>query len=156
LKKKNYSSVDRIDGTNGYFRWNSGCSAEQKTLGIPFRTLPRRKQLEIPFCGTKIEANSRNLFRTILRKRKKLGIPFHATKVEANSWNAMHSEEGRENNKMRQPKIKKIVSEKTTFEVRPNNLLSYFGCFVKLIFSAEFRSLPSGIIRTKESLVLYI
>jgi hypothetical protein len=55
----------------------------------------------------------------------------------------MHSEEGRENNKMRQPKIKKIVSEKTTFEVRPNNLFSYFGCFVKLIFSAEFRSLTS-------------
>jgi hypothetical protein len=32
-----------------------------QTLGIPFRTIPRkRKQLGIPFCGTKIEANSWN------------------------------------------------------------------------------------------------
>jgi hypothetical protein len=43
------------------FRQNSGCFTEQNTLGILFRTLPpKRKQLGIPFCGTKIEANSRN------------------------------------------------------------------------------------------------
>ncbi len=45
------SAEDVIDGSNGYFRQNSRCSAEQKTL---FRTLPwKKKQLEI-------EANSRN------------------------------------------------------------------------------------------------
>ncbi len=50
FRQKNNSAEDGIDGTNGYFRLNSGCSAEQKTLGIPFRTLPRkRKQLGIPF-----------------------------------------------------------------------------------------------------------
>jgi len=64
-----------------------GSSAEQKTLGILFRTLPRkRKQLGIPFSGTKIEANSKITFRTLLRKRKQLEIPFHGTKKEENSW----------------------------------------------------------------------
>ncbi len=118
IEEKKLFSEDRIDGTNGYFRWNSACSGEQKTHGIPFRTLPRRKQLEIlfhgtkieansrhsvrnlqqkrkllgiPYRGTKIEANSRNSFRTIPRKRKQLGILFRATKIEAKSWNAMHS-----------------------------------------------------------------
>jgi hypothetical protein len=45
--KKSSSLEDGIDGTNGYFRWNSGCSAEQETLGFPFHE-------------TKIEANFRN------------------------------------------------------------------------------------------------
>jgi hypothetical protein len=41
----------------GLFRRNSGCSAERKTLRIPFRTIPRkRKMLGIPYGGTKIEA----------------------------------------------------------------------------------------------------
>ena len=39
FRQKNNSAEDGIDGTNGYFRRNSGCSAEQN-LGIPFRTLP--------------------------------------------------------------------------------------------------------------------
>ncbi len=47
--KKNNSTEDGIDGTNDHFQRNSGCSAEQKPLGIPFRTLPlKRKQLGIP------------------------------------------------------------------------------------------------------------
>jgi hypothetical protein len=30
----------------------------KQTLGIPFRTIPRkRKQLGIPFCGTKMQVN---------------------------------------------------------------------------------------------------
>ncbi len=53
FRQKSNSGEDRIYGTNGYF-------PEQKTLGIQFRTLPwKRKQLGIPFHGTKIEANSR-------------------------------------------------------------------------------------------------
>jgi hypothetical protein len=67
------------------FPMDFGCSAEQKTIGIPFRTLPRRKQLEIPFRGTKIEANSWNSVQTLPQKRKQLGIPFRGTKLEANS-----------------------------------------------------------------------
>ncbi len=52
-------NVHWIYGTSGYFRWNSGCSAEQKILRIPLRTLPRkRKQLGIPFRRTEIEAQS--------------------------------------------------------------------------------------------------
>ncbi len=63
FRQKNNSAEDGIDGTNGYIRRNSGCSAEQKILRIPFRTLPRkRKQLGIPFRGTKIKANSQNSF----------------------------------------------------------------------------------------------
>jgi hypothetical protein len=47
--KKNYSPEDGINGTIGLFRRVSGCSAEQKTLGIPFRTIPwKRKMLGIP------------------------------------------------------------------------------------------------------------
>jgi hypothetical protein len=43
------------------FRLNSGCSAEQKILGIPFRTVPqRRKMFGILYYGTKLEANARN------------------------------------------------------------------------------------------------
>ncbi len=43
FRQKSISTEDGIYGTNGYFRWNSGCSVEQKTLGIPFRTLLRKK-----------------------------------------------------------------------------------------------------------------
>jgi hypothetical protein len=61
FRQKNNSAEDGIDGTNGYFQQNSGCSAEQKMIGIPFRTLLRkRKQLKIPFRGLKLEANSPN------------------------------------------------------------------------------------------------
>ncbi len=61
FRQKNNSEEDRRDGTNGYFRRNSDCSAEEKIHGIPFRTLPqKRKQLGIPFHGPKKEANSRN------------------------------------------------------------------------------------------------
>ncbi len=59
--KKNYSAEDGIDGTIGLFRRNSGCFAEQKTLGITFRIIPqRRKRLGILYHGPRIEANSRN------------------------------------------------------------------------------------------------
>ena len=71
FRQKNNSAEDGIDGTNGYFRRNSGCSAEQitsefrtesfrgrenslefrsveqklkQTLGIPFQTLRGREK----------------------------------------------------------------------------------------------------------------
>ncbi len=34
FRQKNCSAEDSIDEINVYFRWNSGCSAEQKILGI--------------------------------------------------------------------------------------------------------------------------
>jgi hypothetical protein len=43
-----------------------------------------RKQLGIPFRGTKIEENLGIPFRTIPRKRTQLGIPFRATKNRNN------------------------------------------------------------------------
>jgi hypothetical protein len=95
FRQKNNSAEDGIDGTNGYFRRNSGGSAEQKisefcsepfrgrdnnsefhsveqkwkeALGIPFRILPKkRKQLGFPFRGTKRKANFP--FRTISYRR---------------------------------------------------------------------------------------
>jgi hypothetical protein len=122
--KKNNSTEDGIDGTDGYFRRNSSSSAEQKILGIPFHTLLwKRKQLGTPFCGPKIKANFRNFlpnpsaeekktwnsvlwnrnrsktlripFQTLQPKRKQLGIPFRGTKIEANSRNSVlnHSAE---------------------------------------------------------------
>jgi hypothetical protein len=42
FRQKNNSAEDGIDGTNGYFRRNSGCSAEQKTS--EFRSEPFRKE----------------------------------------------------------------------------------------------------------------
>jgi hypothetical protein len=57
FRQKNYSAEVGIGGTIGLFRRNSGCSAECKILGIPFRTIPKkRKMLGIPYRGTKIEA----------------------------------------------------------------------------------------------------
>jgi hypothetical protein len=91
FRQKNYSAEDGIDGIIGLFRRNSGCSAEQKTLGIPFRTVPQKRRiLGILYNGTKMEANSRNSvlnhsaeqktlripFRTVPGRRKMLGIPF--------------------------------------------------------------------------------
>ncbi len=99
---------DGIDGTNGYFRRSSGCSAEHKSLGIPFRTLPRnRKQLEILFRGTKILGISRSV------------VPNHS------------AEEKTTQNITRQPKK---VSEKTTFEVRTNHFVKLFCLFCKTDF----------------------
>jgi hypothetical protein len=59
---KNYSAEDGIDEVNGLFSQNSGCFAEQTTLGIPHLQviLRKRKMLGIPYHGTKIEAKSRN------------------------------------------------------------------------------------------------
>ncbi len=97
------------------------------------------------------------LFRTLLRMRTQLGIPFRRTKIEANSRNSVpnHSvEEKPTQNKTRQPNILKIVSEKTTFDVQTNHFVKIFKfccCFVKLIFSAEFHSVPSfGIVSSAE------
>jgi hypothetical protein len=61
-----------------------GVPRNKKTLGIPIQTLPwKRKQLEIPFRGTKIEANSQNSrtpFRTLQRKKKQRGALFRGKK----------------------------------------------------------------------------
>jgi hypothetical protein len=43
--KKNYSADDGIDGIIGLFGRNSGCSAERKSLGIPFQTIPQRRKM---------------------------------------------------------------------------------------------------------------
>jgi hypothetical protein len=74
FRQKNYSAEDGIDGITGLFRRNSGYSAEQETLGIPFRTTPqRRKMFESLYRETKIEANTWN------------SVPNHSTERETNS-----------------------------------------------------------------------
>ena len=79
FRHKNFSAEDRLNGTIGLFRRNSGCSAEQKTLGIPFRIVPQRRQmLGILYHGTKIEANSRNSVLNHSAEQKTLGIPFRS------------------------------------------------------------------------------
>ncbi len=69
-------------------------------------------------------------------------------KIENNSRNVVpnHSveEKSTQNNKTRQSNISIIVSEKTTFDVQTNHCVKLFCCcFVKLIFSAKFHSVPS-------------
>ncbi len=61
FRQKNYLVEDGKDGIIGLFRRNSGCSAEQKILGIPFRTVPQRRKMFGILCyRTKWDANSRN------------------------------------------------------------------------------------------------
>jgi hypothetical protein len=58
---RDHSPSEGIDETKGYFRRNSDCSTDQKTLGIPFRTIPRRRKiLGIPNRRTEKEVNFRN------------------------------------------------------------------------------------------------
>jgi hypothetical protein len=101
FRQKNNSEEDGIDGTNGYFRRNSGCSAEQKIsefcsepfLGIPFRGTKTEALIicSEPFCGREHNSEFRSVepkqmqflgipFLTIPRKRTQLGNPFRATK----------------------------------------------------------------------------
>ena len=57
FRQKNNSAEDGIDGTNGFFRRNSGCSAEQKISEFrsePFRG--RENNSEFRFEETKLEA----------------------------------------------------------------------------------------------------
>ncbi len=78
---KNYSAEDEIDGIIGLFWRNSGCSVEQKTLGIPFRTIPQKRRiLGILYNGTKMEANSRNSVLNHSAEQKTLGIPFRTVR----------------------------------------------------------------------------
>jgi hypothetical protein len=67
------------------FRRNSGCSAELKTLGIPFRTVSlKRKMLGILYSGTKIEANSWNSIpnHSVEEKTTRNSVPKHLTTFE--------------------------------------------------------------------------
>jgi hypothetical protein len=90
FRQKNYSAEDGIDGTIGLFRRNSGCSAEQKTLGIPFRTVPqRRRRLGILCHGTKIEANSRNsVLNHSAEQNSRNSVPNHSAE-EKNARNSV-------------------------------------------------------------------
>jgi hypothetical protein len=50
-----------------------------------FSSEPFRGRGGIPFCGTKNRSNSWNSVpRTLLRKRKQVRIPFRGTRIEAN------------------------------------------------------------------------
>jgi len=50
-----------------------------------FSSEPFHRRDGIPFCGTKNRSNSRNSVpRTLLRKRKQVRIPFRGTRIEAN------------------------------------------------------------------------
>ncbi len=136
FRQKNYSTEDRIDETIGLFWRNSGCSAEQKILGIPFQTiLQRRKMLGILYHGTKLEANARNS-ETIPRKRKQLGIPFHGTKKISKhlEFCSKPFRERDNNSEFRS----EGMSEKML-----SILFAGAVFFVKLIFFMPFPSVPS-------------
>jgi hypothetical protein len=87
---KNNSAEDGIDGTNGYFRRNSGCSAEQKFSEFrsePFRG--RKNNSEFRSVDQKKKQTLRIPSQTLQRERKQLGIPFRITEIEANSRNSL-------------------------------------------------------------------
>ncbi len=63
FRQKNNSAKDGIDGTNGYFRRNSGCSAEQKTSEFRSESFRgRENNSEFRSVEQKIVANSQNSF----------------------------------------------------------------------------------------------
>jgi hypothetical protein len=133
FRQKNYSAEDGIDGTIGLFRRNSGCSAEQKILGIPFRTIPlRRKMLGILYHGTKLEANARNsvLNQSAEEQKTRNSVPW---KKNTSKHLEFCSEpfRGRDNNS-------EFRSEACLKHVWDENMLSILfageGFFVKLIF----------------------
>jgi hypothetical protein len=78
-------------------------SAEQETFGIPYQTLPwKRKQLRIPFRGTKIEAKRSKLSELpseLFHGRENNSeflLCFCGTKTEANSRNSLLNPSGEE------------------------------------------------------------
>jgi hypothetical protein len=74
------SAEDGIERTIDLFRRNSGCSAEQKTLGLLFQTfLQRREMLGILYRGAKIKANSRNsiLNHSVEEKTTRNSVPWN-------------------------------------------------------------------------------
>ncbi len=90
FRQKNYSAEDGVDGTISLFRRNSGYSAEQKTLGIPFRTVSQRRKCS-EFCTMELSKFHSEPFRG--RKNSSEFRPLN--KIEANTWNSVpnHSAE---------------------------------------------------------------
>jgi hypothetical protein len=90
---KNNLAEDEIDETNDLLRRNSGCSAEQKIIGIP----EANSRNSDPFCERecsefhsveqKYKQTVRIQFQTIPQNRLQVRIPFHGTKVKANFRN---------------------------------------------------------------------
>jgi hypothetical protein len=81
FRQKNYSAKIGTSRNRRQFRRNPASFAEEKNLGIPFRTIARkRKTLGIPFLLFRTISRKRktirNPFRTISRKGKPLGISF--------------------------------------------------------------------------------
>ena len=121
FRQKNNSAEGGIDGTKGYFRRNSGCSAEQKISEFrsePFRG--REKNSEFRSVEQKIEAISRNSLPNTPAEEKttRNSVPWNKYRSKLSEFRS-EPFRGKETtqNKTRQPKISKIVSEKRTFEV---------------------------------------
>ncbi len=147
--KKNNSAEDVIDETNGGLcRWNSDCSAEQKTLWIPFWHSTEEKNAQNSVPWNKNQANSRNSFPNNSVEEKTTRnfrlVPKHFTDKTCSPFCLLEQETFVLNHflKTRQPKISKLLSEKRTFQVQRNFVNFYFGCFAKQIYFALFRSGP--------------
>jgi hypothetical protein len=134
FQQKNYSSEAGIDGTIGLFRRNSGCSTEQKTLRIPFRTIQQRRQMLRILChGTKIEANSRNSVLNHSAEQKTLGIPFR-TVPQRRKCSESHSVES---------KLSEFRSKACFRQKKCCILCLLEQDFFKLLFFIPFSSVPS-------------
>jgi hypothetical protein len=103
-----------------------------------FRSL-KRKMLRIPFHGTKIEANFRKFVSKHFVEENSVSILLAGT---GNFFAFNHFL------KTRQLKVLKIVSEKTTFEVRTNHFVKKFclfcetNFFCRIPFYSKLRTLP--------------
>jgi hypothetical protein len=157
FRQKNNSAEDGIDGTNGYFRRNSGCSAEQNFS--EFRSEP--------FRGTEIEANSWNSLPNPSTEEKitRNSVPRNRNRSKLSEFPS-EPFSGRENNsefrsepfRRRENNLEQnaavAVSDSTQTESscrdRKNwfpppwlkDIFSNLDCSVKLHFFAEFPSVP--------------
>jgi hypothetical protein len=130
-----------------------------RKLWNSFQTiLPKRQMLGIPYRGTKIAANYRSSVPNhSVEEKKKLGIPFRGINKEENFRNVVPKHFPEENtvlilfagtanirfksvSQTRHPKISKIVSEKTTFEVRT----THFG--MSTFFRGITETVPSEVL----------
>ncbi len=132
--QKNYSAKFGTSRKERQFRRNSASFAEEKNLGIPFRTISRkRKTLGIPFRTNSRKRNTIGIpLRTISRKRKP--SEFRSEPYWLRITSEFRSEPFSEQKKLQNSVLnyfrKKKLGKKTTF----------VSCFIKLQYFAEFRS----------------
>jgi hypothetical protein len=114
------------------FRRNSSCSAEQETLGIPFRISPqRRKMFGILYRETKIESNTSN------------SVPNHSAEVKPTRNSVPWNKISCTLSLLLIANLSEFCSETCLGRKQALNTVCWSRIFFKLIFFMSLRSVPS-------------